>query len=563
MMLPVRFICLLWLACAVPAVFAAAADPLSVPTVVIDEAQALAPMANPTESADTAALLRQLANASLNEASALVQQLAVDGGRPLLPLFEAMLAGELYYDKSTYQMLRIGEDAGGADIASDVFSGSVLGPRDPRDAGRIRINNRLRSQLRVAIARINLTEGSAPQRKTAARAMLNDISTDTAVLMREASATESAADVKELLAVGTAMNALMQADSEADRLAAIAVLDGRLENPVRNLLASVRSNSSASWSPEVQQAADLALLNIQARIDFYQFLEQLFFGLSLGSVLLLAAIGLAVTFGVMGVINMAHGEMLMLGAYSTYVVQQLMPQAINYSIIVALPVAFIVAGTAGILIQRYVIRYLGGRPLETLLATFGVSLILQQSVRTIFSPLNRRVVSPDWLSGSWQFNEVFALTSNRIWILLFALIVFVILLFILKKTSLGLNVRAVSQNRAMAKAMGIRTDYVDALTFGLGSGIAGIAGVALSQLTNVGPNLGQSYIIDSFMVVVFGGVGNLFGTLLAAFSLGVANKFLEPQTGAVLANILILVFIILFIQKRPKGLFPQKGRAAD
>jgi len=263
------------------------------------------------------------------------------------------------------------------------------------------------------------------------------------------------------------------------------------------------------------------------------------------------------------VIYMAHGEMLMLGAYTTYVVQLLMPQFINQSLWVAIPAAFLVTALVGMLIQRYVIRYLNGRPLETLLATFGISLILQQAVRTIFSPLNRLVVSPDWMSGAWQINPALSLTYNRLYILLFSIMVFVALLIVLKKTSLGLQVRAVSQNRAMASAMGIRTDWVDALTFGLGSGIAGIAGVALSQLTNVGPNMGQAYIIDSFMVVVFGGVGNLWGTLVGAFTLGVSNKFLEPVTGAVLAKIITLVFIIVFIQFRPKGLFPQKGRAAE
>ena len=278
---------------------------------------------------------------------------------------------------------------------------------------------------------------------------------------------------------------------------------------------------------------------------------------------LLAAIGLAITFGVMGVINMAHGEMIMLGAYTTYVVQLMMPNAIEYSLWVAIPLAFLVSGLVGVLIERGVIRHLHGRPLETLLATFGISLILQQLVRTVFSPLNRQVASPEWISGSLEINPILSLTLNRLYILAFALLVFGLLLIVLRKTSLGLNVRAVSQNRDMAKAMGIKTDWVDAMTFGLGSGIAGIAGVALSQLTNVGPNLGQAYIIDSFMVVVFGGVGNLWGTLVAAFSLGIANKFLEPVTGAVLASIFVLVFIILFIQKRPKGLFPQKGRAAE
>jgi urea transport system permease protein len=277
---------------------------------------------------------------------------------------------------------------------------------------------------------------------------------------------------------------------------------------------------------------------------------------------LLIATGLAITFGVMGVINMAHGELIMIGAYTAYVVQLLMPNFIEYSLLVAIPMAFFIAGAVGILIERCVIRFLHGRPLETLLATFGISLILQQTVRSIFSPLNRQVASPSWMSGSLDLNPIFSLTYNRLYILLFALLVFFILQLVLKRTSLGLNVRAVSQNRSMAKAIGIRTEWVDAMTFGLGSGIAGIAGVALSQLTNVGPNLGQAYIIDSFMVVVFGGVGNLWGTLVGGFSLGILNKFLEPLTGAVLANIIILVSIILFIQKRPRGLFPQKGRAA-
>ena len=240
-----------------------------------------------------------------------------------------------------------------------------------------------------------------------------------------------------------------------------------------------------------------------------------------------------------------------------------MPNLIDYSLWVAIPAAFLVSGAVGVLIERTVIRHLHGRPLESLLATFGISLILQQAVRTIFSPLNRQVSTPEWMSGSLEINPVFSITYNRLYILLFALLVFFVLQLILKKTSLGLNVRAVSQNRDMAKCMGIRTEWVDAMTFGLGSGIAGVAGVALSQLTNVGPNLGQSYIIDSFMVVVFGGVGNLLGTLVGGFTLGIANKFLEPVTGAVLANVVVLVFIILFIQKRPKGLFPQKGRAAE
>ncbi len=265
----------------------------------------------------------------------------------------------------------------------------------------------------------------------------------------------------------------------------------------------------------------------------------------------------------MGVINMAHGELIMLGAYTTYVLQQLMPDHLAAALILSIPAAFIVSGCVGIMIEQGVIRHLYGRPLETLLATFGISLILQQAVRSVFSPLNRSVITPEFMSGSLTLNPMLLLTYNRLYIIFFCLAVFLVLLTILKKTSLGLQVRAVSQNRPMARAMGIHSQRVDALTFGLGSGIAGIAGVALSQLTNVGPNMGQSYIIDSFMVVVFGGVGNLWGTLVAGLSLGIFNKFLEPWFGAVLAKIMVLIFIILFIQKKPKGLFPQRGRAAD
>ena len=306
----------------------------------------------------------------------------------------------------------------------------------------------------------------------------------------------------------------------------------------------------------------MALDSIQSRISFFELIEKIFFGLSLGSVLVIAAIGLAITFGVIGVINMAHGELIMLGSYTAFVFQQLLPDAIGASLLLAIPAAFLVSGIVGIAIERTVIRFLYGRPLETLLATFGVSLVLQQTVRSIFSPLNRSVSSPHWMSGSIQINAALSLTNNRLIILAFSLLVFAALFLLLKKSSIGLQVRAVSQNRSMARAMGIRAVRVDALTFGLGSGIAGIAGVALSQLTNVGPNLGQAYIVDSFMVVVFGGVGNLWGTLVGGLSLGIVNKFLEPWTGAVLAKILILVLIILFIQKRPQGLFPQKGRAA-
>jgi urea transport system permease protein len=336
---------------------------------------------------------------------------------------------------------------------------------------------------------------------------------------------------------------------------------------VRNRLAAfLETNPDGSFveaDESVRAAAAASMRHIDTVRSFYSGIETLFFGLSLGSVLVLIAIGLAITFGVMGVINMAHGELMMLGAYTVYVVQLLMPNAIAWSILVAIPAAFIVAGLAGVLLERTVIRFLYGRPLETLLATYGVSLILQQAVRSVFSANNRAVETPAWLSGTWQINQALAITNNRLYIVLFTVIVFALLLAVLRHTRLGLDIRAVAQNRSMARAMGIRTERVDAMTFGLGSGIAGVAGVALSQLTNVGPNLGQSYIIDSFMVVVFGGVGNLWGTLIGGMSMGVVNKLLEPYAGAVLAKIVVLVGLILFIQRRPRGLFPQAGRAAE
>jgi len=283
----------------------------------------------------------------------------------------------------------------------------------------------------------------------------------------------------------------------------------------------------------------------------------------LGATYALVALGYVTLYRVSRVLNLAHGELMMLGAYTTYVVQLAMPNHLDASILVAIPAAFLVSGLAGVILERSIIRFLYGRPLETLLATFGVSLILQQLVRSIFTANNRSVVTPAWMSGSLQLNDALSVTYNRVYIVIFTLIVFTILLIVLKRTRLGLYIRAVTQNRAMAKAMGIATDRVDAMTFGLGSGIAGVAGVALSQFTNVGPNLGQSYIIDSFMVVVFGGVGNLWGTFVGGLSMGVVNQLLEPYAGAVLAKILVLVALIIFIQRWPRGLFPQTGRAAE
>ncbi len=515
-----------------------------------------APETVTSDSVET--LLTKLTAVKLSKALPVLEKLETQGGAALLPMFKSMLAGDLYYIKSSKAVIAVVK-ADGKLTGRTVLGNQDLGVIEKKQIKKIRVNNKLRVFLRQAIARLQIGAPDAELRLLAVKTLLNSLNSDTVEILNSARASESDEDVRNMIDLALALHQSASPSSET-RYAVVAVLADSLEKEARNKLAEIAEQDS---DKKVRLAAAKALKKINERIEFYDFIDQLFFGLSLGSVLLLAAIGLAITFGVMGVINMAHGEMIMLGAYTTYVVQLMMPNAIEYSLWVAIPLAFVVSGLVGVMIERGVIRHLHGRPLETLLATFGISLILQQLVRSVFSPLNRQVASPEWLSGSLEINPVLSLTLNRLYILAFALLVFGLLLIILRKTSLGLNVRAVSQNRDMAKAMGIKTGWVDAMTFGLGSGIAGIAGVALSQLTNVGPNLGQAYIIDSFMVVVFGGVGNLWGTLVAAFSLGIANKFLEPVTGAVLASIFVLVFIILFIQKRPKGLFPQKGRAAE
>ncbi len=521
------------------------------------------------EGVDNYASIQTLAGAKLNAVPAIVEQLESQLGQQGLSLFEAMLAGRLYYRKSDSQVVIIEKQGSDSDnyLLYDSLTLKLLGEEATANFRKVRVNNKLRKQLRTTIARLSLFSNDVELRTESIRSMLDKVDEDTIDLLNQLKEQETSESVLSLVDLAFAIYHFSDSDEQSIRLAALNTMDGSLEPAVRNLInrATERyeDGTYAEVDTRVRRKAEQIKSGIESKVAFYEFLETIFFGLSLGSVLLLVATGLAITFGVMGVINMAHGELIMLGAYTTYVIQLLLPNHIEYSILLAIPAAFVVSGFTGILIERGVIRFLHGRPLETLLATFGISLILQQTVRSIFSPLNRQVETPQWLSGSLEINSVLSITYNRLYILIFAVIVFLILQLILKKTSLGLHVRAVAQNRSMAKSIGIRTEWVDAMTFGLGSGIAGIAGVALSQLTNVGPNLGQSYIIDSFMVVVFGGVGNLWGTLVGGFTLGVTNKFLEPMTGAVLANILILVFIILFIQRRPRGLFPQKGRAAE
>ena len=509
------------------------------------------------------ASLAELREASYDDKAQIVERLSQSGHASLHAVLTAFLEDRLSFRNSDQHVFILKSAEGDARTLIDPLSLQEAGTAPGGDLTAIGTNNRLRRLLRTTVARFSLSSADIAVRLNAVREMSKSLDDDTAAMLRERLRIETDPEVRKSIATALALAALDGSDSKA-RLEAIQALRGSLSQDVRNRLAQLLEKSADGAFVEseeaVRQAAGAAVASIDRGRAFYAAVETLFFGLSLGSVLVMVAIGLAITFGVMGVINMAHGELMMIGAYTTYAVQLAMPQHIEISILVAIPGAFVVSGLTGVLMERTIIRVLYGRPLETLLATFGVSLILQQTVRSIFSALNRSVVSPQWMSGSLRFNDALAITYNRLYIVLFTLLVFSLSLLVLKRTRLGLDIRAVSQNRAMAKAMGIRTEWVDAMTFGLGSGVAGVAGVALSQLTNVGPNLGQSYIIDSFMVVVFGGVGNLWGALIGGMSMGIVNNLLEPYAGAVLAKILVLIALILFIQARPRGLFPPAGR---
>ncbi len=509
-----------------------------------------------------------LSSKSFKDKAIAINLVAESGSSSAVSILSKMLEGNLYYDKASKDIVVITASAEKIYEINDPIANTSLGSKSKKELRKqykkVSINNKLRGLLNEKIATLTIYSDDKSTRLSAVRNILKNLSPSSVEILHSAVQKETDTDVKELMNVCIAA-AGAKSDNPKIQLDAINTLSGSLYPEMRIILEELKTHYTEDTEADnrLLPAITSALDSTNLKVGFYKQIENIFFGLSLGSVLLLAAVGLAITFGVMGVINMAHGEMLMLGAYTTFVVQQIMPNAIEYSLFVAIPAAFIVTGLIGIGIERGVIRFLYGRPLETLLATFGLSLILQQAVRSIFSPLNRSVITPQWMSGSYEFNPALSLTYNRMYIVVFAMLVLLGLLWLLKKTSFGLQMRAVTQNRNMAKSMGIRTNWIDSFTFGLGSGIAGIGGVALSQLTNVGPNLGQSYIVDSFMVVVFGGVGNLWGTFFGAMTLGIANKFMEPFTGAVFAKILVLVFIILFIQKYPRGMFALKGRAAD
>lgn len=494
-----------------------------------------------------------------SEALNIIATLDRDDKRELLT---AILEGELMLWKSESRIVRIKKN-GREFTLYDMTSGEELATVKKRRVARLKLNNRLRAELRDLIDRLGLESEDATERLAAVRALQSNPETVERERIEQLIAGESNPAVLSALGVLKARQLLTSKDP-LEQKAGIDTLSGDLSSDSRQAIREiVETSDDADLAPETRKSAELAMALQEKSVQRFRTLETVFFGLSLGSVLVLAAIGLAITFGVMGVINMAHGELIMLGAYCTYGMQLLLPNSLGLALILSIPVAFLLSGAVGVLIERSVIRFLYDRPLETLLATFGISLMLQQVVRTTVSAQNVPVANPEFMSGTIDFNPVFSLTLNRLYILAFSLLVFTALLILLKRSRFGLEMRAVSQNRAMARAMGVRSARIDSLTFGLGAGIAGIAGVALSQLTNVGPNLGQAYIVDSFMVVVFGGVGNLWGTLIGGMTLGVANKFMEPWAGAILAKILVLVFLILFIQRRPRGLFPPRGRAAE
>jgi len=500
--------------------------------------------------------LAKFAGDSYNDTDAAIAGVAASGNPLAASVIEALQDARLFFadDKSVYLRDKAGRliDAGSGKVVE------VTTPLKP-----VRINNRIRRSIEAALGGLTLLSADPGKRLEAAQAVFKSKDGKALPTLEQAIGKELDPGIKRALQEARAAVLLYSAAaSESEKLEAVAQIRRRGDQDARGLLAALPGDQSESLRRTVADA----IAAIDNRLAAWNVAQNLWYGLSLGSVLLLAAIGLAITFGVMGVINMAHGEMVMLGAYTTFLVQEVIrgsaPGLFDYSLAIAIPLAFLVAGLVGIAIERGVIRFLYGRPLETLLATWGISLILQQAVRTSFGPTNREVGAPHFMSGAFELGGL-TITWNRLWIIVFAGIVFALLLAVLRLTTLGLHMRAVTQNRRMSSAMAIPTDRIDALTFALGSGIAGLAGVALSQIDNVSPNLGQSYIIDSFLVVVFGGVGNLWGTLVGALSLGVANKFLEPYAGAVLGKILLLVIVILFIQKRPRGLFALKGRAVE
>jgi urea transport system permease protein len=485
--------------------------------------------------------------------AALVERVSA-GDAGLLPYLQALLADEVKLAGGKAYLVRDGRV---------VEAGSDTAAALPDAAEDVLNNNRMRRELASAVAALALFSPERERRADALRQLRDQVDESKLGLLEKAEAQETDATLKAQ--IGLLKSAVLISSADKDkRIAAARALAGSHEPATRSLLLE---RQGAEGDAQVRQAIQASLGAVESRLAWGERFGLLFTGASLGSILLLAALGLAITYGLMGVINMAHGELMMIGAYATYVVQNLFrswwPAAFDAYILVAVPVAFAASALVGVLLERTVIRWLYGRPLETLLATWGISLILMQAVRTLFGAQNVGVENPSWLSGGVQVLPNLTLPYNRIAILVFAALVLAGIAWLIARTRLGLFVRGVTQNRRMAACVGVNTARIDMTAFALGAGIAGLAGCALSQIGNVGPDLGQSYIVDSFMVVVLGGVGQLIGTVVAALGLGVINKFLEGLAGAVLAKIMVLVFIVVFIQKRPQGLFALKGRSAE
>jgi urea transport system permease protein len=508
------------------------------------------------------AALEKLASGDASAKSEVVQGVVASADAGALPVLRALVEGRLL--------------AGGGKVAL-AENGTFVDPLDkkslqidPAELEKVSINNRLRRTLDRAIAALGLLAPEPRERLAAARALQEGADEGVLPLVDRVLAQEKNAEVRE--ALRSIQGALLLGSPDPDRrLVAVDALrhapSTRSKRALLERLGRGPGDAGAEADPRVREAMQRAIGDIDGSLRLAEVAGWIFGGFSLGSVLLLAALGLAITFGLMGVINMAHGELLMIGAYATYVVQTLFrahfPAAFGWYLAAAAPAAFLAAALVGLVLEVTVVRSLYGRPLETLLATWGVSLLLIQTVRMVFGAQNVEVANPSWMSGGVTVMSGLVLPYNRIAIIAFALLVLTAVWLLIGRTRLGLLVRAVMQNRGMAKGLGVATPWVDMLTFALGAGIAGLGGCALSQIGNVGPELGQGFIVDSFMVVVLGGVGQLAGTVLAAAGLGQANKLLEPYAGAVLAKIAVLVFIILFIQRRPQGLFAPRGRAAE
>jgi urea transport system permease protein len=508
------------------------------------------------------ALLKSLASDDPDARIEAVARIAALGSDDARRVLQALRDEELYAAPAGDVLVITGDEAW------NPVSGSTVPVPDGVDG--VVVNNRLRAAAAGALSGMALLSPDTEKRRAAAQALQGSADPAQLPLLRKAAQVETDPAIKTLLQTLIAVADLHSPDA-ALRKAAVTGLAGSGNAALRpQLQAMLDKNADGSYAEpdgELRAAAAATLRAIDSRVARAELVGNLFYGVSLGSVLLLAALGLAITFGLMGIINMAHGELLMIGAYTTYVCQSLfrqyLPGALDWYLVAALPAAFLVAFAVGVLLERSVIRWLYGRPLETLLGTWGISLILMQLVRTLFGAQNVEVANPSWMAGGVTVLGSLVLPYSRIAIIAFAVIVVGAVWLILNKTRLGLFVRAVMQNRRMADCVGVPTGRIDMMTFGLGSGIAGLGGVALSQLGNVGPDLGQAYIVDSFMVVVLGGVGQLAGTVIGALGLGEVNKFLEPYAGAVMAKICILVFIIIFIQRRPQGLFALKGRSVE